>query len=671
VEYVSETIYETVAASKQPEEEEEEEEGGETYAVVLHNDDWNTFDDIINLLKVVCGLKHSEALKLTKEIDTEGHGIVKESQSRAECEQLRASITELSDNLIVSVKSVRLRRREETSRQILVWLGSFCGHSDGLCCLFSEALLIDEPSGPRASQVESLCKSRLDAWIVADSVVPKGMSKALHVLYMKLIIDPSFKIDFAKAFVRLYAVNSSRLIEGKGTQDDSIFNFSVQIFTVPSLVPLLVKEEELLAVLFSCLAAAFTSALDHEGALNIDHGIFRHSRYMHLVNDLKYVLSMPDIGPMVIQPGSPLLPIWLQIMSFVQGMDAVTRQVGTHVEFESESWLRSFDLTVRLSPVNSAIVAGFIDGIQADVNAGMISSEEPLHRVCAVIRMAVDALSQWAVALQRRQGQEEVDLPTPHGTVRGLQANVLNAPVSFHLPLHRFVSLLLTQSLLHLGLSPRAVLRAYHNPEFLDLVPPARLLADLLEYPLEIGVCTAQVRAGLWRRNGNSLLNQSLNYHGSPIAAHMLDLDLPLLRIAAATTPPHIVVTRILHRFGLLEWWLDPTLTQQDLKGGSGPPLSTLPAEALCRGEGPTLVQMSEECLALLIVLFAEIHRYQPNGPSSCLRQELIHRLCVGPCAHSEFVECITSLSRSRLEIECRMEELDEVFYFRNTVHIW
>jgi len=176
----------------------------------------------------------------------------------------------------------------------------------------------------------------------------------------------------------------------------------VQLFTVPSLVPLLVKEDDLLSVLFSCLAAAFTSALDKSRtSLDMNHSIFRHSRYMHLVNDLKYVLSMPGIASTVTEGDASLLATWLQIMTFSQGMDPNIRQVGAHVEYENDSWLRAFDLTVRLSPINNAIIAGFVENAKASVPCE--DEDEELERLRAagkqmstVLNVCFVALKSWA-----------------------------------------------------------------------------------------------------------------------------------------------------------------------------------------------------------------------------------------------------------------------------------
>ena len=219
----------------------------------------------------------------------------------------------------------------------------------------------------------------------------------------------------------------------------------------------------------------------------------------------------------------------------------------------------------------------------------------------------------------------------------GFAVNVLSSPISFHLPLHRFTSLLMSECTLNLGLETEDLLGVPDSDYF---------YTSLLEHPLQVVVCSAQIQAGLWRRNGNSVYNQSINYRSCPIAAHMMDLDIPLLRMIASQTAPEAFISQIVHRFGLLEWWFEPRKVK---------------STDMARGHESSHLAMAESCLSLLIVLFSELHRYQPDGETLTLRRELIHRLCVHPCAHSEFVECITSLSRSRLEIECRMEELDEV----------
>ncbi|KAL5991929.1 hypothetical protein ACLOJK_012841 [Asimina triloba] len=113
----------------------------------------------------------------------------------------------------------------------------------------------------------------LDVLVRAERFLPKGVAKKLHELLLKMLGEPSFKYEFAKAFIRYYT-----LVVKEATKEckDSVFEkfpllstFSVQIFTVPTLTPRLVKDLNLLHVMLGCLGDLFQSCAGEEGYLQV------------------------------------------------------------------------------------------------------------------------------------------------------------------------------------------------------------------------------------------------------------------------------------------------------------------------------------------------------------------------------------------------------------------
>jgi hypothetical protein len=95
----------------------------------------------------------------------------------------------------------------------------------------------------------------------------------LHDLLPKLMTEPTFKFEFAKAFIRYYPVTISEVIKGSS---DSLLEeyrliptFSVQIFTVPPLTTRLVREHNLLGVLLESLTVLFLSCVGEDGRLQV------------------------------------------------------------------------------------------------------------------------------------------------------------------------------------------------------------------------------------------------------------------------------------------------------------------------------------------------------------------------------------------------------------------
>ncbi|KAJ9548058.1 hypothetical protein OSB04_020601 [Centaurea solstitialis] len=114
----------------------------------------------------------------------------------------------------------------------------------------------------------------LDVLVMAERFLSMDVVKKLQELLLKLLSDPFFKYEFAKAFLRYYPVVVNEAVkEGK----DSVFRkypllptFSVQIFTVPTLTPRLVKEMDLLAMLLDCLSNIFSSCSREDHRLQVE-----------------------------------------------------------------------------------------------------------------------------------------------------------------------------------------------------------------------------------------------------------------------------------------------------------------------------------------------------------------------------------------------------------------
>ncbi|CAJ0921755.1 unnamed protein product [Ranitomeya imitator] len=139
---------------------------------------------------------------------------------------------------------------------------------------------------------------------------------------------------------------------------------------------------------------------------------------------------------------------------------------------------------------------------------------------------------------------------------------------------------------LHALLSKSEV--AYRFPELLpfsELSPPM-----LIEHPLRCLVLCAQVHAGMWRRNGFSLVNQIYYYHNVKCRREMFDKDIVMLQ----------------------------DLVQQN----------------------NTLI---EEMLHLIIMIVGE--RFCPGvghvTSADEIKREIVHQLSIRPMAHSELVKAL------------------------------
>lgn len=131
----------------------------------------------------------------------------------------------------------------------------------------------------------------------------------------------------------------------------------------------------------------------------------------------------------------------------------------------------------------------------------------------------------------------------------------------------------------------------------------------------------AQIRTGLWVRNGFAIRGQLLHYRDYVLRELCYDQDIYMLQVALVILDPNIVIVTILDRFGLLGYFSGAFLH------------STY--------EGPQLSSMVEEVLYLLITIFSEYANPSKLSITGCIRREIVHALAIGPCTYTELTKRI------------------------------
>lgn len=161
-----------------------------------------------------------------------------------------------ADNHAVELK----KAAEELTSVVVEMLLEFCNSSESLLSFISGKVFSS------AGLLEILV--RAERFMGDEDVVRK-----LHELLLKLLGEPRFKYKFAKEFLSYYptVVNEAikECIDTVFKKYPLLSTFSVQIFTVPTLTPRLVKEMDLLAMLLECLEEIFVSCSGEDGRLQV------------------------------------------------------------------------------------------------------------------------------------------------------------------------------------------------------------------------------------------------------------------------------------------------------------------------------------------------------------------------------------------------------------------
>ena len=143
-------------------------------------------------------------------------------------------------------------------------------------------------------------------------------------------------------------------------------------------------------------------------------------------------------------------------------------------------------------------------------------------------------------------------------------------------------------------------------------------------------VLVAQIRAGLWVRNGFGVRAQQLHYKEYSLRENTYDQDLFFLQNSLVLLEPSLVLASIVDRFDLRNWLI---LGRDQEPGGGGGETIYEPTQAMA---------MTEELLSLLITLVSDPTYTLPLSSHDAFKRELIHHLALGSCVYSDLLRRIS-----------------------------
>ncbi|KAM9847822.1 E3 ubiquitin-protein ligase UBR2 [Aulostomus maculatus] len=575
---------------------------GDTYYCMLFNDEVHTYEQVIYTLQKAVNCSQKEAVSFATTVDRDGRKSVRYGDFQF-CEKAKFVIvrntSRQSKPLRVQVMHSAVVAHQCFALKALSWLGQIIQYSDGLRRVFCQVGLQEGPEGENSSLVNRL--------MLNDSKMWKGARNIYHQLLMNsLLMDLKYKKVFAIQFAKNYRRLQTDFMEDDHERLVSVTSLSVQLFTVPTMARMLMVEESLMTTIIK----TFVDHLRHrdlQGRFQFDRytaqQAFKFGRVQSLIGDLKYVLmSRPsewtdELSEKFLEG----LDAFLELLKCMQGMDPVVRQVGQHIEMEPE-WEAAFTLQMKLTHIISMIQE-------------WCSTNELV--LIQAYRKCLSALSQCHSGLL--DGEQPISLSLAGHCVETFRYQVSQDKVSIHLPVCRLLAGL------HVLLSRTQVASRY--PEQLplgELSPPL-----LIELPLRCLVLCAQVHAGMWRRNGFSLINQIYYYHNVKCRVEMFDKDIIMLQAGASMMDPNHFLMIVLSRFELFHIF------------------SSADCRKRYRESNKDVVQQNntliEEMLHLIIMVVGE--RYVGGvgqvEPFDEVRREIIHQLSIRPMAHSELVKAL------------------------------
>lgn len=595
----------------------------DTYCTVMFNDETHTFDQVINTLIRVIGCSQRNAVEFVTSVDREGRAVVVCSGFQ-HCDEVRTEIerhTSRHSNrpLKVLVVHTHVIAHQIFAMKLLGWLQQFISHCKGFRMIFSDVAL--NKKLPDTSIVEGI--------LMKDSHLWKAARMAWHKLFISgMLMEYESKKALAIVFATNYGSVMKDFIRDDHDHSYSIVCFSIQLFTVPTLAHHLIAHHDVLFILLNTFLSESRRRCNPRGKLeferNIPNTTFKRAQF--ILYDLRYLLSsVPTKWTEALRRGFVQgMSLLLVLLTSMQSMDAVTRQVGQHVEYEPE-WESAFNLHIKLSPV---------------ISLALEWCGSDMYVLVKVFRNTMKILfdeteKDGAGVVVKEVAGHEADC---------INYDVSAEKVSIHLPLSRFLAGLYLQHGKH------DLLFQSKQFKIKNLCPE-----EIIEPVLRAQAMISQVHAGMWRRNGYSLINQLFFYHNVKCRTEMLDRDIVLLQLGAAFIPSDKFIIHILHKFNLLNW--------------SSPDFETNAMKISEDDSTRQIIHLVEEFLGLLIIIIGE--RHVPNigqvTSEERLKKEIIQQLCIKPLSHSELNKTLPDDANYETGMESVIDEVAEFKMPSNT----
>ncbi|CAG7916192.1 unnamed protein product [Penicillium olsonii] len=526
-------------------------------------------------------------------------------------------------------------------------------------------------------------RTRLDFLVLYDLRLWKKTRTDLRDLYISTVVNvPQFKRIMGLRLSALYTALAQLYLIADREPDHSIVNLSLQLLTTPSITEEIVLRGNFLTKVMSILYTFLTtrqvgepSEVDSQATLAFDAGSVTNRRLYHFFLDLRYLLQSEYVQHRV-RTEEQYLPQFLDLVKLSQGICPNVRAVGEHVEYETDSWISASILMREINRLCRQFCEAFRN---PEIDNGV-------NLLRAIETTAASAIVHSTGLERQRFDQAEIkdDLKfkllqpfdfeySPSGHVichRVVEFVVERGSISFHHALHYTLSWLvecgrnissetMRSALLNAGAQAQEYIRTVKasptsgsptsgSDAVLVSLGPEDLLLVMFDYPLRVCAWLAQMKAGMWVRNGLSLRHQMSQYRGVSSRDFAYYRDIFLLQTALVVCDPSRVLATIAHRFGMVEWMARNYMPRPGY-------------------EDSQLVDVAEEFVHLLVILLTDRTSLTAIDDSTHLtheniKRDIAHVLCFKPLSFSDLS---TRLSDKLLDSDMFQDVLEDVANFR------
>ncbi|KAF9042270.1 hypothetical protein BJ165DRAFT_1546637 [Panaeolus papilionaceus] len=632
------------------------------YCIVIWNDDKHSYEEVAKLLVDMTNRTPEEASEVVRRIDEQGRDIIDTNSNAVRLLETAQAIAQI--DLGVTIRRAYDTFCEQIVSVIIEWLLDLTRSRLGTDTLTIRECLAAELLSPR--QMNSFTKhlqpntalnlegeipnpTRIDTLLLYHTRLWKRPRLSLKEIYASVIsVSRAHKLAIAGHFANIYhrVIDAYLLVDREA--ETSIKYFALQLFTVPSVSGHIARNHRLVQRLLAIITSFFTNRIVDKrivygttgavspnaappapappagaaantahppnnmigvGTIDVDSFPFKSKRFMPVFSDLRYLAHTSQVQDLIAH-SALYLQNFASTCRLFMCLNPNKRAVQNHVEYETDAWISVFNVTLSLSRVIKVFGEAFSRASTVELVSAIGSV---LHSILMVCTLSEERLDRTKFAPPVFHNVAFNDR-----TYKTVDFDVSEGWVSFHHSLHwllaellKHTDLLSDDELRKIGIANG--LRGVFSSASTDAI------LTVVDFPLRVLAMIAQIRTGLWVRNGFAIRGQLLHYRDYMLRELCYDQDLFILQTALVIVPQELTIVTILDRFGLINYF-------------SGSHMQS-------KYEGTQLGSMVEEVFYVFITIFSENANACKMPMPLAIRREIIHALAMGPCSFTDLVK--------------------------------
>ncbi|KAI9059537.1 hypothetical protein FKP32DRAFT_1596096 [Trametes sanguinea] len=624
----------------------------DNFALVIWNDDKHSFDEVIELLHDITNCTREEAARIADRIDEQGREIIEISLKSSRLLDMARTIAQI--DLGVTVRRAFDTFREQVSAVIIEWLLDLTRSRLGTDALVLREILAAEllsarkcsslisARDPAKVLPEIHHPTRLDWLFIYHARLWKKPRLNLKEIYASLLtVSHEHKLAIASHFASVYHRIIDAYLLTDREAETSIKYFALQLFTVPSVSLYIVRHHNIVSRLLAIISAFFTNQISDkritfppsaDAEINVDTFPFKSKRFMPVFSDLRYLCHNEPVQELIAH-NPEFIAQFAKTCQIFMCINPNKRAASSHVEYETDAWISVFNVTLSLSRVIKIYGEAFAKATAGELVAAIHTVMHHILKCVAFVDESRD-LARFPPAVFHEVVYGET-------TYKIIDFDVMDGSISFH---HSLLWLL-AELFKHVDILDESSLRTAGYANLKDVClrhANEEALLTVIDYPLRVLAMIAQIRTGLWVRNGFAIRGQLLHYRDFMLRELCYDQDLFILQTALVALDPNTIIVSMLDRFQLLGYFSGATLHPSYDTGH--------------------LSGMVEEFFYVLITILTETANATKMPLPVAVRREIVHALAVGPCS---FTDLVKRVAERMVDDVCFERVLKEVANFK------